>query len=391
MVNNMKYPVTYKCGHEDCVDLCGPVKTRMWRLEQMEDELCPECRRKAENERVTKLAEENGLAQLSGTEKQVAWAMKLRQDILDSLLRLDKEVDKGVNNEAVKEDIQKAIAYVSERKDSKYFIDGRHDAFKFTNINKCTQYNLIELRRKLCEYAKAYDEEHSTENELERLAQEEAIAIEKANQTEVHPENQTSTTVVTIKVNDDNDVMLQSAYDKELVDTIHGLAFNMAWCKPVWKYHVRKNCGTVDAVAAEIGNKLLEAGFPVVFPTHDIAEKASSGDFERYHLNAIFKHKSNDKVFIVECNRHDDNMSKLIRGISKAKRIGAGCFHIPVASYKELEEFSEENNFFWTGAATERLNEYKQSIMTVKPKHIEDAKAVEPTRKEVDISDLNDD
>ena len=97
MVKNMKYPVTYKCGHEDCVDLCGPVKTRMWRLEQMEDELCPECRRKAENERVTKLAEENGLAQLSGTEKQVAWAMKLRQDILDSLLRLDKEVDKCVH------------------------------------------------------------------------------------------------------------------------------------------------------------------------------------------------------------------------------------------------------------------------------------------------------
>ena len=52
-----KYNITYKCGHEDRVELFGKMSVREWRLEQMAGELCPECQRKAEMERLKKQEE----------------------------------------------------------------------------------------------------------------------------------------------------------------------------------------------------------------------------------------------------------------------------------------------------------------------------------------------
>lgn len=94
----MKYEITYKCGHEGCVDLCGPFKTRQWRLEQMADELCQECARKHEAAKLAKDAEDNELPALTGSEKQVTWAMKIRHDMLKSINKLSDNIDKHERN-----------------------------------------------------------------------------------------------------------------------------------------------------------------------------------------------------------------------------------------------------------------------------------------------------
>lgn len=96
------YTITHKCGHTREVDLSWASWGVDDIIEEKESELCPDC----EHERLMKLQEENGLPELKGSEKQVAWAMKIRQDFLDSLDRLHDGVDRDWNS-GLRGDVEK--------------------------------------------------------------------------------------------------------------------------------------------------------------------------------------------------------------------------------------------------------------------------------------------
>ena len=93
-VNNMKYTVTFSCGHEATVDLFGKTSERERRITWYEKEgICPDCYRKMkEDERrqadaelaayADKIEVEYNLPELEGTEKQVAWARKIRAGVI---------------------------------------------------------------------------------------------------------------------------------------------------------------------------------------------------------------------------------------------------------------------------------------------------------------------
>lgn len=72
-----KYTVTYSCGHTAQVELYGPGKERERKMQWMrESAVCPECygaQKQAET------CESNaGLVNLTGSDKQIAWAMDIR-------------------------------------------------------------------------------------------------------------------------------------------------------------------------------------------------------------------------------------------------------------------------------------------------------------------------
>lgn len=81
-----KYDVTYSCGHSGEVQLFGPGKERERKLEWYHNSAdCPDCYRKLIEENRQRLnqeaketAESKGLPKLTGSEKQVAWAEKIR-------------------------------------------------------------------------------------------------------------------------------------------------------------------------------------------------------------------------------------------------------------------------------------------------------------------------
>ena len=86
----MKYYVTFSCGHEGEVNLYGKAAERDHRIAWYEKEgICPDCyrkmkeeeRRKADEELAAyadKIETEYNLPELEGTEKQIAWARKIR-------------------------------------------------------------------------------------------------------------------------------------------------------------------------------------------------------------------------------------------------------------------------------------------------------------------------
>lgn len=78
----MKYTVTCSCGHKIEVVLFGKTSDREAKLKWYETQaLCPDCY----NAQIKESSREYGLPTLEGTEKQVAWAEKIRIDMMEQV------------------------------------------------------------------------------------------------------------------------------------------------------------------------------------------------------------------------------------------------------------------------------------------------------------------
>jgi len=70
--------LTYACGCEDRVQLYGKMTDREKTIERASRHDCPVCRAKKTNE----AARANGLPELVGSPKQIAWASDIRSRVL---------------------------------------------------------------------------------------------------------------------------------------------------------------------------------------------------------------------------------------------------------------------------------------------------------------------
>ncbi len=78
-----KYTVTYKCEHYGEVQIVGPEKERGRKIEWLETQICPDCKREQARLGVDAWTQARGLVILQGTEKQIAWANKIRKEIAE--------------------------------------------------------------------------------------------------------------------------------------------------------------------------------------------------------------------------------------------------------------------------------------------------------------------
>ena len=106
------YNGTFSCGHEGRVNVIGKIKDRQWKIDRAFNNMCPECYQKwlqEEHERKNKEAleeaKEMDLPELTGTEKQVAWANTLRKNFIDT-------VEKRIENLKEKRKPKKAKRYL---------------------------------------------------------------------------------------------------------------------------------------------------------------------------------------------------------------------------------------------------------------------------------------
>lgn len=117
----MKTSGTYRCGHIGEINLYGSRKEREWKATRIFSELCNNCK----NAKATEKAKEVGLPELVGSERQVAWANTIRQDILK---RFDER--EGLTlfirmKRFAEEDVQKAGEVLRAETSAKFFIDKR--------------------------------------------------------------------------------------------------------------------------------------------------------------------------------------------------------------------------------------------------------------------------
>ncbi|MEE0100374.1 MAG: hypothetical protein U0I48_01370 [Acutalibacteraceae bacterium] len=122
----MKYEITYSCGHMGTVELFGSNKERERRMANIEKyHVCPDC----ENAATKKQLESDksaSLPELEGTEKQIAWAVDLRQQFI-------KACKENNMPEYVKPVYDYILANVT---DSRVWIDNRSNLLWLIRIYK---------------------------------------------------------------------------------------------------------------------------------------------------------------------------------------------------------------------------------------------------------------
>lgn len=75
-----RYTITYKCGHTAEVQLYGKESERQRKIAWYATIDCPECEAREQKE----LAEKMALPELTGSEKQIAWAVKIRNKAIEA-------------------------------------------------------------------------------------------------------------------------------------------------------------------------------------------------------------------------------------------------------------------------------------------------------------------
>lgn len=84
-----KYTIMHKCGHEAVRQLYGPTADRRRKIEWLEQQKCDACQQ-AEHDAATDAYETRaGLPELTGSEKQIAWARDIRVGVFRCLRELD--------------------------------------------------------------------------------------------------------------------------------------------------------------------------------------------------------------------------------------------------------------------------------------------------------------
>lgn len=128
---------TYACGHTGRVQIYGPVKDRDWKEKKEFSRLCPDCRKKKfyeDNLKAVQTAKEMGLPELTGTEKQVAWANAIRLNVIGDMYKDRLEFllseRKPELHDQIKSGMEQIRNYIIKNKtDASYFIDRRDYTF----------------------------------------------------------------------------------------------------------------------------------------------------------------------------------------------------------------------------------------------------------------------
>ena len=117
-----KYEVTYACGHTETIQLYGKSAERQKEIARLENRLCKKCyiaeQREAAKE-VVNSVKDFGLATLTGSPKQVAWAESIRAKFFAGYgEQLNKEAEKT-------EKVAEFRDFLVGQEEATYWIDTR--------------------------------------------------------------------------------------------------------------------------------------------------------------------------------------------------------------------------------------------------------------------------
>ena len=118
-----KYTVNHICGHTVEVQLFGKMEDRYRRIEWLETQECEECRRAKANAAAAAAKDARGLADLTGSEKQISWANTIREGAYKALDCLAP----FTTNDKVKAIVADWKSKMDAQTEAKWWIDNRYN------------------------------------------------------------------------------------------------------------------------------------------------------------------------------------------------------------------------------------------------------------------------
>lgn len=347
------YYGTFACGHEGRVNLIGPTKTREWRAEKRFEGLCPECfekerelERERENKKAAEESKEMELPELTGSEKQVAWANTLRLKFIERFEDEFKNLSK------------KEIHFIAERilsnrddfskKEIKDMLEKVDDILEYILTNKTKAKYFIDNR--------SFGERELANVYKEMKAKEEKEEMKDIiNEATVIPKEVKFDEVVEIKYDEKS---ISAIYERNdtFIKIVKSLRFK--WDGRVWSRKITEYIGSASDRVAELGNKLLNEGFSVLILGEEERAKAIAGDYE-VECDRWIKHRLNtNKLAIV--HEKNDSLYKASRKLPGSKYDGSVL--VDVSHYKDVQDFAELYGFKFSKSAMELIEKYKEEL-----------------------------
>lgn len=342
------YYGAYRCGHEGRANIPGPVRNRQYVADGKFSGLCPNCyeeklRTDRENEREAahRQSVEMNLPELSGSEKQVAWAIVLRQNLVDYIHEQIGLAGREGKQEAVN-DLNSFMEYIFNKyTKASFFIDelrdGRHHEF-------------------ISRYAKEYFEQTSYNPDkppIDKKAEEEIKA-----ESTIYPEGQKHTVSVDIVIRG-NAIQVKAPRNDTLRVLVKDLGCGWSSDNRCWERDIIPQNGTVEDRAAELANKVLAGGFAVTVMDADIRRKAVEADFKPEHYNwiSLFTAGDYEGNLCIKWRGRNEHLYQLASSLPYAKWAKVGV-SVRIEYYKEVLDFAELYDFRLTQAAQDTIDKY---------------------------------
>lgn len=304
----------------------------VWAEQNLDE--CPACRkvriekeRAEENKKNTEKATECGYPALEGTPKQVAWANTIRAKFFDEYMPPEEKLNE------------------EERKIRKFIIETYTKA-SFWIDNRDSRREIIK---------QAVSEYKEKAIELEAQAETETITA---------PQEQRHSGVVEIKAAI-NKVTARYQMNDTFRSLVKGAGYK--WNGDEWEKQIKTTTGSAADRAAELGNKLLNAGFAIRIADPDIRRAAVEGDYEpetQRWITHMVKGKYAGWLYITW--GRDDNLYKAARSIPQSRYERPGVV-VPVVEYASVLDFADNYDFKLSKAVANAIETYKSSIEVVTP------------------------
>ena len=398
-----KYDVRFSCGHVAMTCLYGKEVDRQRKIAwYKENGLCPECYRKqqeeekkAEAEKAAAEAASFGLPELVGSPKQIAWADKIRVGIVNTiadcnqqLLKSGEDAKNSGKGPEVLADIDTALRLVdafsqviSAEKSASKIIDWSQkttNVFKLVLIPKTSVEKDIKSGKNVPEdldvefggfFVEALKLLYSPKHVSEAVKEEASVTLV--------PEDKKSDTMVSVKYTDDM-VTVESPKDSTVIKAVKAAGFS--WDGYVWKMNIGIKTGKASDRAADIANKLLNAGLQVSVPA-SIRDAAVSGTFTPRCTRWVFGRSGDSDHVYVSWGR-DEDMYYKVKSLAGAKWIhDLHYVRVPASSADEIDDFAAINGFQISPGAAKILDGYRKSVQIVVPEEMHEEKPKDENEK----------
>ena len=286
-------------------------------------------------------ATENGWPALTGSEKQIAWAASIRKSLID------ENAERYTRPELVRLFSICVEELVNAHTTASWWIDHREGIM----VRHSIQRRIRELKA---------DPDSAVEKRVEKAAEEEAKADEA---TIAVPNDRRHAGVADIKVVEDR---VSAAYvkDEDFRALVKELGYSWDAGSAAWNLKITATTDTAEERAAELGNRLLNAGFAIRIQDAETLRRAVSGDYEPMTYRWICRRNGTDQFFI-RWGRDDDLYSQAKR-LPGARYDKPGVL-VPGSEYTAVLDFADVHGFRLTVGAKELLEEMRATTTTVTP------------------------
>jgi len=358
----------------DCAD-CGD-SVEIWERNRREagrkaewhasqGHICESCRQKRqaqENAAAAAHNAEQGLPELTGTEKQIAWAETIRREMIDVATC-------AVQGTATEFQLQ-------ARWDEEYSFRRTHRGIAGDDPRLPAAMEALKRQTKASWWIDNRDTRLSVLlKELAELAEKQArdtapAAVEAREEATLRPEQEQTATIAEIRALADNTIEIRFPEKREDFRELVKQTLGYHWTGNAWSCQITDYNGPIQDRLAEAGNRLLQAGFIVRITDPEARAAAVAGDYRPERKRWIKRIMSGkyEGWLSITWPRTDDHyhLAKALPG----SRYSRPAVIVPPAQYDALEDYAEAKSYQISDKAREALDiarEAHEGALVVRP------------------------